>query len=30
MKILGAVNELLVYYGAKPLDLASYKSETPL
>jgi len=30
MKILGAANTLLEYYGAKPLDLASYKSETPL
>ncbi len=29
MKILGAVNELLEYYGAEPLDLASHKSETP-
>ena len=30
MKILGAVNELLEYYGTKPLDLATYKLEMPL
>lgn len=30
MKILGAVNELLEYYGAKPLDLATYETEKPI
>jgi len=30
MKILGAANELLEYYGAKPLDLATHKLEMPL
>ena len=30
MKILRAVNELLEYYGTKPLDLATYKLEMPL
>ncbi len=30
MKILRAVNELLEYYGAKPLDLATHKLEMPL
>jgi len=30
MKILGAVNELLEYYGDKPLDLATYATEKPV
>ena len=28
LKILGAVNELLEYYGGKPLDLATHKTES--
>jgi hypothetical protein len=27
LKILGAVNELLEYYGVKPLDLATHDTE---
>ena len=30
LKILGAVNELLEYYGAKPLDLAHHETEMPI
>lgn len=30
MKILGAVNELLEYYGAQPLDLAHHETEMPI
>ena len=29
LKILGAVNELLEYYGGKPLDLATHKTDNP-
>mgnify|MGYP000019309677 CR=1 FL=1 len=28
LKILGAVNELLEYYGGKPLDLASHETKS--
>ena len=28
LKILGAVNELLTYYGGTPLDLATHKAES--
>ena len=30
LKILGAVNELLEYYGDKPLDLATHETEKPV
>lgn len=30
LKILGAVNELLEYYGGSPLDLATHEMEKPL
>lgn len=30
LKILGAVNELLEYYGVKPLDLATHDKEKPI
>lgn len=30
LKILGAVNELLEYYGAQPLDLARHETEKPV
>jgi hypothetical protein len=30
LKILGAVNELLEYYGGTPLDLATHETEKPV
>ena len=30
LKILGAVNELLEYYGSSPLDLATHETEKPI
>ena len=30
LKILGAVNELLEYYGGTPLDLATHETEKPI
>jgi len=30
LRILGAVNELLEYYGAQPLDLAHHETEKPV
>ncbi len=30
LKILGAVNELLVYYGGRALDLATHETEKPI
>lgn len=29
-KILDAVNELLAYYGGKPLDLVTHETDTPV
>lgn len=30
LKILGAANTLLEYYGAQPLDLATHETEKPI